>query len=730
MKKITSILSLFILVNSAALYAETRATDCPVDEKSLQVSKDQKTIEELRDALAETACNDSAIFSKSTDLNFIIDHNKTRCEAVDICLAGVPKNDAIIDATEILKDTIPNAILLAAISDEVKNNFAFNRSLNRFEELNNTSVCPEEKIEEKCESDIRHALNSASGSFIDLPKLESGPIASEPLSVFFSKTLLSRKGKVKQSKDELAANCGKKVSFKRICEKSLERSKAVEECEKKKQKGCLDNEQSALASLLNNRKENKDLFLALEKQLCTASRIVPESVSRLTLGSSRPGTFNSMTMSSVNGSISRAPAGEKERSSAGSVKVNSDDESDEEDDGTPSSENINRNGAFQVVDPKIGAPAKSGGDDIKSFEQADGSTLSDQFSKSFNEISQNGSKDSGNNPINTWNNNDVANRFNSLIDDAKKKKEIEDAKKKLEEDAIADKGNISAADRKKNEEMNALLAQISKLKAKLDEMNANVDELKSKKTDDPLEKQKLDKEAQEREKTIADLKKKLSELEADRKKAESENVAKAAESERVREREEARKVSSVKAATAFQNRENERIEAVKREREAKASAYNPSADNYAAAKSASGAGSASGSTLVLKASGVQATPDSAVIYMTISEVQKYPYHLKDNASSAEIESMIRGNNGASIILGTSEQIIPITENGVVQLDEKGNVKFKRVKISLVKSEKERKQSIAREISSIADLKKAEQKQRDLIRYMEMKKAMSKATDGK
>lgn len=724
MKKIISIFSLFILSISQGLYAADGVVVCPEGGKSLIVSKDQETIEELSQAIADDACKDSPLFLENTHLNFVIEHSKARCDAIDLCYGQTDKKEVIQnEAKEILKDSIPKAALLSALVKEVKSNYGYNRALNRFEELNQESVCPDEKIEAKCEIDIRQLLSAASTrSFIDEDKLQTEPLANESIAVFISKNLLSRKGKVKHSKEELSRDCSKKISFNRICEKSHERIKAVEDCEKKKLKGCLDDEQNALASLLNENKQNRKLYLAIEKQLCSDTRIVPETVTRLTLGNNRINSFNrinTMGMSSTSGA-SRAPASEGGQSTSGGSggETNYDDY---DDDSGPSNENMNRNGSFQISDGNIVSPAKRSSDDAKSFEQSDGYTLSDQFSKSFNEIAQDNSTNSTI-QNNSWNN-DIANRFSSL-DEEKKRKEEEEAKKKLEQDANQDK--LSEADRKKKVEMDALVTQINNLKAKLDEMNANVDELKSKKSDDPIEKQKLEKEAQEREKNIADLKKQIAELEADKKKAQAENAAKVAETERVRAREDVRKVSSAPMATAFQNRENERNEAIKRERElAASSTYNPSSDNYASVKSTSPSGGSSvgGSSLVLKSAGVQATSDSGVVYMTMSEVQKYPYHLSDNASSAEIEKMILGNNGASIILGNSEQIIPISENGVVTLDEKGRVKYKRVKISLVKSEKERKQNIAREISSIADLKKEEQKKRDLIRYQEMKKAI-------
>jgi len=140
-------------------------------------------------------------------------------------------------------------------------------------------------------------------------------------------------------------------------------------------------------------------------------------------------------------------------------------------------------------------------------------------------------------------------------------------------------------------------------------------------------------------------------------------------------------------------------------------------------KSAGTGASSSSSGLVLKSAGGQSVADSSIVYMTTGELQKYPYRLGDNASAVDIEKMISGNNGAAIILGNSEQIIPEVVNGVVQLDETGKVKYKRVKISLVKNDKEKAQNISRAISSVADLKREEQKKRDLIRYQEMKNSL-------
>lgn len=753
MKKITNAFYLFLIFQSTmpawAENASESTAECSTNKKSLEVMapKDTLSIEMLKESVQRSACDEDSVFSDINDQKFVINHDRLRCGAVNVCLGTIQNATTFNEASEIIKGNISKAALLGILAEEANRNLEYNISLNHFEETNKISVCPDEKIEDKCENDIRKALASVAGSFSDFPGLDREPLSSEILSEFFAKKFFSKnqfayktKSQFKYKyklKKELSGSCRQKISFNKICQLSKIRLDKISKCEDKNLSGCLDKEQKTLASLLNIHKKNKDLFLSLEKQLCSSTRIVSESASRLSR-LSLAGTYsttkkplsgikikdsNQSTGLKANGqkvSGQRAPASEQtDKEITESAGPNS-----------PSKADLVRVEALKV-DVAISRVADSvnESDEIKGFANNDDSSLSDQFSDSFNKIAQDDSEESSTN-INNSLNSDFSNRFNAITHEEQNKA---DAEKKLQELAkLEENSNLSTDDKLKKNEMDALVAQIDSLKAKIEDMNANVDDLKSKKVSVAGDKEKSEREALEREKSIADLKKQLAELEADKKKKLGDSIAKAQLDER------SRSVQDAIPTSAFSNRDNDTKNAVKKEidRELSSNALNQVSGSFAESRISANLGNsqtsqASGSSsLVLRSEGFKATADSSVVYMTDGELQKYPYHLNNDASSTDIEKMIIGSNGASIILGNTEQIIPITENGVVMLDENGKIKYKRIKISIVKNENERKQNIAREISSVADLQRAEQRKRDLIRYQEMKDAFRKATDKK
>lgn len=727
MKKITPIFYLFLSLHLAPAAWAQAVPECPVDDKSLEVidPKESKSIELLKAGVMRSACNADAIFSEVDDPKFSINHNRLRCAEVDMCMGETEESVAVDDASAILKEAIPKAALLNLIAEQLGNNFEYNILLNRVEDSKKSILCPVEKIEPECDKKIQGAVAAVGRKFLIQEQLIRKSIAEiEPMAV-----------------------CSVRTTLNQICRSSERRVKEIAECETNNEKGCLAKEQKALAHLLNDHKQNKALYLSLEKQLCTTARLVPDGASQLSIFNKTPalgglnlGTYSlgmkSRTGLNIEKAFSqglRAPASEDME-----AKTDSKTSSAAEKSTSPSDADVIRNGNLNFDMPK-----HEDKEEIKSFEAVDGYKLSEQFSNSFNEVAQKEDNQVINNnaSANTAWNSDFSNRFNSITEEEKKKKEKEEEDKtKLQERAkLEEQLDSNSGDKKKNEEMNALIAQINGLKAKIETMNASVDELKAKKSTSVDGKDKVDKEALEREKAILDLKKKLTELEDDKKKKEQANLAKAArdlEEERNRSREELRKKTQVSQAASYSNRGSDKIDEVKREQEKTKGAFNQASASFAesraggAVSGAGGGSSTASSGLLLKTTGARATAESTVVYMTAGELQKYPYHLNANASSVEIEKMILGNNGASIILGNNEQIIPVTENGVVQLDELGKVKYKRIKISLVKNERERKQSIAREISSVADLKREEQRKRDLIRYQEMKNALKKATDKK
>jgi hypothetical protein len=152
--------------------------------------------------------------------------------------------------------------------------------------------------------------------------------------------------------------------------------------------------------------------------------------------------------------------------------------------------------------------------------------------------------------------------------------------------------------------------------------------------------------------------------------------------------------------------------------------YSPSSQNsggdYARAPASSSnsiSGGQLGGGIVLRSSGGQAgASENSTVYLTQDEVKNYPYRLEANATDLDIEKMFKESNGAPVLLGESEQVVAVKENG--------KLTYKRGKIIVVKNEKVKKESISRAISSVADLKKDEDKKsRDYIRYQEMKKGL-------
>lgn len=726
MKKITPIFYLFLSLHLAPAAWAQAAPKCPIDDKSLEVidPKESKSIELLKAGVMRSVCNADAIFSEVDDPNFSFNHNRLRCAEVEMCMGETEESEAVGDAGAILKEAIPKAALLNLIAEQLGDNFEYNILLNRIENSKKTILCPVEKIEPECDKKIQSAVAAVGRNFLIQEQLSRRSITeTAPVAI-----------------------CSARITLNQICRLSERRVKTISDCETNNELGCLGNEQIALAHLLNDYKQNKSLYLSLEKQLCTTARLVPDGASQLSIFNKSPalgglnlGTYSlrmktrkGLGLDKSLGQGLRAPA------SLDETKADSKTPTTTEKSGSPSDADVIRSGNLNFDMPK-----REENEEVKSFETVDGYRLSDQFSNSFNEVAQKEDNQVINNSAsaNTAWNNDFSNRFNSITEEEKKKKEKEEEDKtKLQEMAnLEDQLNSNNNDKKKNEEMNALIAQINGLKAKIETMNASVDELKSKKSSTVDAKDKVDKEALEREKAILDLKKKLTELEDDKKKMQQANLAKAAkvlEDERNRTNEEVRKKSQVSQASNYSNRGNDKNDEVKREQEKTKGAFNQASAGFAESRAgatisgAAPSNSTATSGLLLKSTGARATAESTVVYMTAGELQKYPFHLNANASNVEIEKMILGNNGASIILGNNEQIIPETENGIVQLDEFGKVKYKRIKISLVKNERERKQSIAREISSVADLKREEQRKRDLIRYQEMKNAFKKATDKK
>lgn len=659
-------------------------------------------------------------------------HDQYRCDQVDLCLGDTKNSSAEADAKAILKANIPKAALINALVDEVNANAEYNILLNNYELKNKKIICADKKIEKSCENNIREALNLVSGSFSDFPNLDRGP-DTDILSKFALKKLYPQHNPVaKKMKDELKKDCdAKKINFDRVCSNSTKRIAEISACEKGiNSKGCLDKEQKALASLLSSYKNNKDSFLALEKQLCLPKRLVqsaPLINPRLPMPKTKSvGNFSFSSISIPLATDSSASVGDGE-ASIGTASTAVKDE-DVATNNSPSASNVVGLDPLKVESSEINLPP-SDNTITETIVGVDSSESTVDLQDSFNEYNKNEGRplvDNGAGVNSAAWNSDFANRINEIASE-KKRKEDEAAALAI---AQGDIGNSAKAtdkdDKKKSDEMLALVEQINTLKAKIEEMNGNVDDLKSKKVTTADEKLKNDKEAKAREDAILELKKKLAALEEDKKIRQEQAIAKANEDERNRWREEARQAARVSSNFGSSNNGNENAQ---REVEKNNNAFNRSPSSFTessanSVKGSSGAGASTASSgLTLKSVGGQSAADSSIIYMTAGELQKYPYRLANNASAAEIEKMISGNNGASIILGDSEQVIPVVVNGVVQLDESGKVKYKRVKISLVKNDKEKSQKTSALIVAPSDLLQEEQKKRDLIRYQEMKSSL-------
>lgn len=728
MKKITIVFFVFFSLQLPRVHGD-ESPKCPTPADSMDPldSKNSKSIEALEAQVRNSACNVDRVFSKINDPKFTVNHNKVRCSEIEMCMVNNTNKEAAEDANELMKENLPRAILLGVLNLEIKSKLKYNVLLKRYEESHHQKVCPNEKVESSCEKDIRNALTSVSGSFIGYPALDRQPLSSESTEGYFSKKFISGNlfKNMTYSKEELLTSCSKKINFTKICNLRDARLKAISDCEKNPESnGCLNQEQNALASLLNSQKNRPAVFLAMEKQLCTSTRLVLDSPAKAVV---KPSPLVALKVKSVQLGVSDNNLIRAKRDVNGHPFVA---------EGTKDTKGPDDSVVIRAESlPVVTATGDNSKDEIKSFDSRDTSSLSESFSNSMKE-----SMDTVNNTIPTINTNantNMTGNMNSEFSSNINAINEEENKKKAEEKELnianEDKA-ISSADKKKQEELLAVTKQINALKAKLEEMNQNVEDLKIKRDLANADKDKMEKDSLEREKSILDLKKKLAELEADKKKMQTDSIAKAQEDEQTRSRANAANAVDNARVTSFGNRSaSEQADTVKRSAENGVAGNNQTAANLAEGRIPASVTSApsglSGDTgFVLHSEGVQATPESTVVYMTDMEVQKYPFHLNKNATSSEIENMIVGNNGVSIILGNSEEIIPIVLNGVVQLDANGHSKYKRLKISLVKNDKEKKQNIAREISSIADLKHEDQKKRELIRYQEMKSVIKNATE--
>lgn len=660
-------------------------------------------------------------------------HNRAYCEEIALCSSHVTDAE-IKEADKLINDNLYNAVLIGALTKEIAEHRQYNIALFNYEKKHKMKVCQEEVSDFDCNNKLRNSLATVADSLVDFPEFDQAPASRDNLEKFIFKKFFSVDSKVKvveKSLEDLKKNCSQKLNIQRVCSRASERLLQVKSCEKDfSAKNCFENEQGAWASLTNDYKvSNKSLFLAIEKQLCLPSRISKspnQTVTSFSQSIERKREKSNVIV--IAGLRSQQMAYMANQKAEGSRDQ---DETENDNIKSPDASDAKRPEGL-TLDPELGqTPKVQSSDAAQGF--SDSTSLSESFSKSLDQAAGSDKAEmssmAGNNNGSTWNA-DVINRARDL---AEEQRVIAEEQKRHDEEDSSE--YLAQMDKKKKEEIDALMSQINGLKSKLDDMNAKVEELKTKKATGEASAEE-EKESLERKASILELKKKIAELEADKKKKEAEAKTALEEEARLARSREEKSRSTFTAPASFVSRssysknttEHTTEAQGERERDKVASSIgnsNASENGRAPASFGGGisVGGAISSQIILKGVGTQATPDSNVVYMTPNELQHYPYRLGDNASTVEIEKMLETHHGSAIILGESEQIVPIVENGEVALDEHGKIKYKRIKISLVKNDKEKKQQLAREISSIADLKREEQRKRDLIRYQEMKKSL-------
>jgi hypothetical protein len=699
-------------------------------------------------------CDDQQIFFKKEMARDSVNHDMKRCEAVKICSSE--KDEAKLktineDAAAQVKETIPKAVLLAVIDNEIQSNLEYNSMVTAFEKKYDDKICPAEEISPACSEDIRKVLSSVDGSFVGYFNFQNGPDSDDPIDEFFAKEFFAEssfskiKRKDRKSKmEELAKTCEKRISFSKICKIRDERLKTIADCEKNPEsKNCLYQEQNALSSLLNSQKDRPEFFLAMEKQLCTSTRIVQRE-KLVAISYLRPAELHveptpvptpvavvygpmedpsAQVRPKVEALITMAPKGLAQPeaykikfetnplSSESLVKKYGDSES------VAAKANEEDEIATRPLEKAESYIAKT-----NNGEARETINNNESFSRSISDNAGPTAKNSGNT---NWNS-DFASRFNSIAAE----QEANEKANQLAYNQFNNNSLASVSEKKKKEELGTVASQVDMMKEKLDEMNKNVEDLKAQK--EAAEKE-LD--SVEKDKSISELKSKIADLESDKKDIQAGKIP-----EDVKKiiRENAIRRESASNGTIFSNvKVNEQVDTGKREFEKSPVASSQSSVNYAepraaVASSAQFSNTNSVAPLVLHTgtpgAGVQTTADSSIIFMTAKELQKYPFRLDDKASSVEIEKMLLGNKGAAIIIGNDEQIIPDVVKGIVQLDEKGHIKYKKVKISLVKNDKDREKKITSIVSSNADfLKREDQKTKDnIVRKREMDLIILKA----
>jgi hypothetical protein len=687
--------------------AETnnRGVNCSAKIPAIMKDEQVKTFTDF----ANSVCSEDFIDSLLLVKNF---HQKDHCNKVDACASPEIISLHSKEVQLFVKENIPKAAFITIFNNEINKNFDFNVALKIYEDKYHEKICPDDRPDYSCTADIKKLLSKDHYSLDGYTDLESS--TDDPQEIikakFFTKKIFFED---LPSKSELQKHCDQKLSLTNICQLKQKRIEEINKCDNNLMaKNCLKQEQVALTSLLKIHKTDKDLLLAIEKELCKPQRITNDKNTNPTgiqnsYGNSRDITRTNNSQDDLTQIFIANPPPRTESNSDNSVvgPILSDLQRERL--------RINAEAARAAKDETI-SPSETLNTSVK--ENLSNTTHAATTSETNNTVAPTSpntipwANDFSNKVIAS---NTVSNTPITTIDEQDSLSEI-----------------------KKKDDISSLESQVGILKNKLEQMTQKVEDLKAKKEGDGTDPMAIGATPDEQEKELTDLKKKIADLDREKKLKEAELVKNKANQEEAAKAQAAAFESRIQVSNAsnFQmNKPNDSYDqteaitnAIKREREKSVGNFgtNGSSDFKATlSQNQNGSALQAPSLLVLKSAGTQANPDSGVVYMTASELQKYPYHLTDDASAADIENMLEKNTGAPIILGESEQIVPLVENGKIVLNENGKPKYKKVKISVVKNEKEKKKNIEREISSVADLKKEESKQRDLIRYQEMKNSL-------
>lgn len=672
------------------LMAETPESSGCRNGTSLDVlkQKDEKSFEEI----ISKACEQPKFFNSEGNIREINRiHDKTYCMNISTCA-----NQRVIEAAALNAKTFIQDHL-----DEIVFTGQLNRTLYK-----NKGVCGIVKPSSNCEELIKKTFSIQ---------------GDESASSFIYKKFIN-----KDKSDP--TNCYNKLDINDICTKQENRVSEIKQCfSNPKGTECLSFEQFAVRPYLNSLliqdsdqnkigKRNLILYYALERELCSSKNIIQNAT--------HWSKSHLRTEGSNEVDVSIAEAVKEKTSDTNSKYIANVDDSI-----APDYSSVKTNGkrlSFLKDASKDARMDGSGVDidaDSKSFGKLknNDTSLIDSFAADLSHPAQDnlrvnpkGDVSVGGVGSTSWNAS-AADRFNA----------INNQLTTTDEGIPRENGLGSKGDAKAKDDTNNLLNQIEMLKNKLSDMNDKLQTLKETPKNTADTNNKIT-EINSNEKAILDLKNQLAALEKE-KKARLETLDQDSKNDTQRD---ATQRGYSPRSTILSNDDGE-THSIRNEHDEN-SYTNGSPQNFTSEGSRSPAstftsqGTSSGgnnSSIVLRSTAFQNSNDSSIVYMTDGEIKDYPFRLAASASNLEIERMIIGNKGVSVIIGDSEKIVPIMENGVIQLDDEGRVKFKRLKISLVKNEKEKALNINREVTSIADLKKEEQKNRDIIRYQDMKKGI-------